>query len=286
MNRLNFINTSVNESFDRLGYAVIDLLNRNDVPALRKKALSWRSGVSHHFYTSFWSEDPNYRLQVDQFIKETIWPRAQQIFSNFRPVLGDLLVKRPSLFRHFPLHQDWTFVDESNFTSIYIWMPLQDVDVRNGCLHVVPGSHQILDKVRGPNINPTYEKYSSKLSEFLVPVPLKAGQAVVFSQALLHSSPPNRSFLKRVAMGLLVIPEEAKLIHCHYDVNRRRVDQYDVTPEFYQNYSNGKNFKAMLQSSQFESPSLKPASTSVTVNMDVMSENEVLERIRNIYGTV
>jgi hypothetical protein len=103
------------------------------------------------------------------------------------------------------LHQDYPYwvdsVDdlERIMTTMLL---LDDSDLANGCLKVVPGSHrwgvQPGKDVRGFGkfeIDP--ERFDTSL---LVPVELAAGDLVMFGPLLVHCSEPNRSDADRRAL--------------------------------------------------------------------------------------
>jgi ectoine hydroxylase-related dioxygenase (phytanoyl-CoA dioxygenase family) len=101
----------------------------------------------------------------------------------------------------YPWHQDWNccwraHTDELITCFIY----LDDADEHNGCLQVVPGSHQ------GKRIYPFrpgghFEVEPSAVDpDRIVPVPLRAGEMIFFDSYLLHYSDLNRSPLPRRAI--------------------------------------------------------------------------------------
>jgi hypothetical protein len=91
----------------------------------------------------------------------------------------------------FPWHQDSGYLDITP-TPVTVWVALDDVDERNGCVWVVPGSQ------RGGLLR--HEKPSRESWHLTVPVagdgipvPLRAGEAVAFSAYTLHRSLLNRT---------------------------------------------------------------------------------------------
>ena len=71
------------------------------------------------------------------------------------------------------------------------WIPLVDVDERNGCLHMLPGGHlhaQPYDRQWEPG------RSTAELTGLVpVPIPMQVGDALLIHQHLPHVSPPNRS---------------------------------------------------------------------------------------------
>lgn len=97
----------------------------------------------------------------------------------------------------FPWHQDCGYQDIVP-TPVTVWVALDDVDERNGCVWLVPGSHR--DGLRD------HRKVSLDSWHLTLPVdgdgvaaPLRAGEAVAFTGYTLHRSLANRSALPRRA---------------------------------------------------------------------------------------
>ena len=92
------------------------------------------------------------------------------------------------------IHQDFTYV-QGSMNSIVLWIPFQEITEDIGPLQVLPGSHK--DGVLDSNKN----KISD--SEFLS-VPMNIGQALFFSQFLVHRSGKNRSDKIRFSLQIRI----------------------------------------------------------------------------------
>lgn len=96
-------------------------------------------------------------------------------------------------------HQDEAHIPTRDRSLIGVWIALDDATVDNGCLWVIPGSHQpgVLHPVRShgdPRFDGTPEAHGFDHHEAdAVPVELPAGSAVIFDGYLLHRSLPNSS---------------------------------------------------------------------------------------------
>src|SRR5262249_5199970 len=86
-------------------------------------------------------------------------------------------------------HQDASF-NPMDSRCVVVWTAIADAVVENGCMWFIPGSHRLgaLEYREPGHEVPDAEAYGPKL-----PIELKAGQAALFSDLLLHSSPANRS---------------------------------------------------------------------------------------------
>ncbi len=109
----------------------------------------------------------------------------------------------------YPWHTDYSY-NASSSNSIVFWIPLQDVDLVNGALHIIPGSHNFKSKVR-LNERAITAKMSSayfsieNIDEALkeageIRCPLPLGKGVVFSSRLIHKSGVNQSNATRFAL--------------------------------------------------------------------------------------
>jgi hypothetical protein len=116
----------------------------------------------------------------------------------------------------YPWHQDWNccwraHTDELITCFIY----LDDADAVNGCLQVIPGSHEgkrIYPFKPGDRfeIDPAYVD-----KDKIVPVPLKAGEMIFFDSYLLHYSDLNRSQTPRRAIIYTYNPARLGKINEH-----------------------------------------------------------------------
>ncbi|HWS70635.1 MAG TPA: phytanoyl-CoA dioxygenase family protein, partial [Thermoanaerobaculia bacterium] len=180
------------------------------------------------FAASIMSGDLPYRRRVSAAIAAMIGTRVDELLCDYRIAFCNYAVKDAGLDGGtVELHQDWTFVDESRHESIGVWCPLIDVDPENGCLHVVAGSQRFRRGPRGLfNTLPVIRE------DLLRPLPLKAGEAVLFSPRLFHTSPPNRSRATRIAACAVLVPSQSRLWYVHA-VGEGDFEIFEVDDDFY-----------------------------------------------------
>jgi phytanoyl-CoA hydroxylase len=95
-------------------------------------------------------------------------------------------------------HQDYHYIHNDPNTLIGVWIAMEDVDIENGCLWVVPASHKMGLLTHGEVRNMKEhdplmgEAYGVDLIQE-VPVELKKGDIIIFHNLLVHSSLSNRS---------------------------------------------------------------------------------------------
>jgi ectoine hydroxylase-related dioxygenase (phytanoyl-CoA dioxygenase family) len=93
-------------------------------------------------------------------------------------------------------HQDQAFLRVQPGTCVAAWMALERSDEENGCMRLVPGSHQL------PFLCPSYNDGSEYLTTLTVRVPesvqpepviMEAGDVLVFNGLMIHGSKTNTS---------------------------------------------------------------------------------------------
>lgn len=152
-------------------------------------------------------------------------------FRDIRPLGGTFIAKAFDENNLLHPHQDWNIVDECRYRSFTVWVPLQDVDDRNGAMYVLPGSHEWIRGYRHITIPCVYGKVYGLAWKHCVPVYMKAGEALVFDHALVHASMPNRTAEVRVAATHSIIsgPGDMRI----YLNNNGTVEEYACHPEYY-----------------------------------------------------
>ncbi|MEN9935626.1 MAG: hypothetical protein RLZZ387_2205 [Chloroflexota bacterium] len=114
----------------------------------------------------------------------------------------------------YPWHQDWVCCWQAHTDAlITAFVYLDDADATNGCLQVIPGSHlgrPILPFRPGSRfeVDPTSVDQSRAL-----PVPLRAGEMILFDPYLLHYSDMNRSRSPRRAIIYTYYPASQGVIN-------------------------------------------------------------------------
>lgn len=94
-------------------------------------------------------------------------------------------------------HQDEDFIPTRDRSLIGAWIALDDATIENGCLWIIPGSHQhgILWEMQAqtnPNFDCADEAVGFPYSDAdAIPAEVKAGSIVFFNGYTLHRSLPN-----------------------------------------------------------------------------------------------
>lgn len=168
-----------------------------------------------------------------------LWDEViDDIFVDHQVVFSAFVVKHPGDRSGMAPHDDRSFVDDRTARSATAWIPLVDTgpEEDNGWIGVVPRSHRAAPGLGGTAIAEWFVPYRSVFAEHLVPVPVRAGGAVVWDSRVIHGSPPNRSLVDRPALVVALAPTDAPLVHVR-GTSRRGRDIYRVDQEFHLEHS-------------------------------------------------
>ena len=107
-----------------------------------------------------------------------------------------MLYFKPAGARGQALHQDNAYLRAQPSTCVAAWLALDDCDEENGCMRVIPGSHE------WPLLCAVKADTSQSFTDVTVPIPddkparpiyMKAGDMMFFNGQLVHGSLPNMS---------------------------------------------------------------------------------------------
>lgn len=200
-----------NKALADKGYAVFPFLKPEVVEQLSSYYLEFQKEEPSHFYSSTHSADMNFRKKTSDFIREVLSPLVAEVLKDYQLLGGAYVVKPAHGKGILQPHQDWNLVDESKSRSYNLWIPLVDVDVNNGAVFVLSGSHARLKTYRGPGIPSAFKEVEQHIWQKLVPLPMKAGEALFYDHALLHGSPANTSDRVRIGIVCGVIPRDCAM---------------------------------------------------------------------------
>ncbi|TDG00827.1 phytanoyl-CoA dioxygenase family protein [Paenibacillus piri] len=101
-----------------------------------------------------------------------------------------MLVKPPEKGAAFPLHQDYPYFPHANHSMLAASVHMDDSDMENGCLCVIPESHK-----NGPlpHVGRWYLDHREYPLTSAMPCPANAGDVLFFNYLTIHGSDINRS---------------------------------------------------------------------------------------------
>ena len=215
-----FYDSALAEKFYQNGYLILpdflDATSLEDLKSLYKRHLPGLNMHDKGIYSNLEENPKTTNKNIEASIYQAFDRSLNAIFKNYKIYGGSFLIKGYGSNTQTELHQDWSAVDESRFPAFSVWIPLQDVDEKSGCLTVVSGSNHWKRTVRGINFPSIYIPMEGVASEYVINLPVKAGTAVVFAMNVFHGSRLNLQGVPRPAMHLALTHKGAQLIHYLY----------------------------------------------------------------------
>ncbi|MEM8737843.1 MAG: phytanoyl-CoA dioxygenase family protein [Planctomycetota bacterium] len=131
----------------------------------------------------------------------------------------------------FSYHQDNNYTPhDPAMGSLNIWVALVDMTPENGCLEVIPRSHLggQLPSVTAPEGHQVLEVDT----ETLVPIRMRAGDAIAFTRWTVHGSGQNQTEQPRVAYALQYHRDDVNWYDKDQDVwkNLLETSRHDTAP--------------------------------------------------------
>jgi ectoine hydroxylase-related dioxygenase (phytanoyl-CoA dioxygenase family) len=249
-----FNDPALEADFKKNGYVIVSFIDDKAVSSLtddyfrtldesggrlgpEDEKYSSKEAITYDF--TFIDKNIDYKEKVFDLITSVFEKHTSKFLDNYKPIIANFIRKKTD-GGEVPLHQNWAFVDELKCTSVSIWCPLVDSNKENGTLEVVPGSHKRYGQTRGPMIKSELVDIKDEIIDrFMVPLEVKAGQAVILDDSIVHYSSPNQTKGLRLAIQLIMMPEEETSIHYHMDLSkdRKKVEVLSVDKDFYMSFN-------------------------------------------------
>lgn len=119
------------------------------------------------------------------------------------------IFKQPRIGGEVRWHQDASYLLTQPPAVIGMWLALEDASEENGCLWMAPGGHRTplrevyaVDWTTRKGTLTTLDDTPWPTADEAVPLPVRAGSLVVFSDLMPHYSSVNRSAVSRQAFTL------------------------------------------------------------------------------------
>lgn len=221
------------------GFVILDFLSSDELQTLNNFYLVKHPETVNGFYTSTFAKDTEYRKEVDSAIQAQMKRNLENYFFDYKIHCGSFIVKGADEKSVLKMHQDMTLVDESIYTGINIWIPLIDLTTENGAIEVLPRSHRLFKTFRGASLPDIYDGIENSVYKVMQPFYLKAGQAIVFDQSIIHYSPANKSDKVRPVINTFITHKDATIQICYWDKNsRNEIELFNQAPDFMVNFQN------------------------------------------------
>ncbi len=234
-----FLNADIQHSFEESGFVKLPLLEDQEVQHLVKFAdevlhqprpvIGFAEKLS--YYISIFDNNADHKLTVNNLIGQLVQSKLSNILVDYETFYSNFMIKYPNN-GFLECHQDFNLVDESIYTAFNLWCPLIDTHEQNGGLSFIPGSHKITNLYRGPNMPFSFTTYNDQLIKKGIPLPVKAGECVIFDHKTIHFSTPNQSNQIRYAVQSVLKPMGAESLLYLYDSHREQAIAKKITTQF------------------------------------------------------
>lgn len=218
------------------GFVKFQLFNKSDLSEIKKfyENIKQKHNIEKNrlFHTTLNTSNNEIIDSVHSFINEYFQKKLILHVENLNFTLAGFLVKEPGKNSAVTIHQDWNYVDENKFSSYSFWVTLEDTNILNGCMQFIPGSHKFYQSLRvSPNLPDYFYGFKEKAADFLVDVPSKAGECVMFNQGIIHASRRNYSKKTRVAIILGAYPKQSDLLHYYLQKGEdlKKIEKYKIS---------------------------------------------------------
>jgi hypothetical protein len=215
-----FADPARQEEFARRGMTVVRLLEPDQAAALREAiAETPRDSNGEPFEDcldqSFFASDAEYRKSVDALGRAAVEAPFLALLRGYRLAASGAMIKLPG-GSAMSIHRDRNVVDDPRAVIVNAWCPLVDMEDRFGNLALLPGSHR-LGNIETSGVPRFYEAYGEQLKPLCVSFPLKAGEAVLFDNRVLHWSHPNARAAARPVLRSMAIPAQNRIVFYQLD---------------------------------------------------------------------
>ena len=235
-----FKDSAFSDTLQESGVTVQPFLSMEQVKALRgiyEQRHQLEDADGGMFY-SVYSQDLAYRQEVDREIRAVLQPTLDAWFVDYKNVVNSFVVKLPGKASEFDIHQDTTALDEFKHSPLSVWIPLWDVEPENGAMCVVPGTQGLFSPYRGISFPFPFADAKEEVRAYMEPVPVRAGETVLFDPRILHNSLPNTSKAPRVALICGIFPSEATFNICFKETPGADIEIYEQADDFLIKYPN------------------------------------------------
>lgn len=141
-------------------------------------------------------------------------------------------INPPNAINSCKPHQDPAYVDETRTYSVIAWIPLEDIQKDNGCLHILPKSHLWGNDKRSISMDWAFEKFSLEFWNYLQPIITQKGDIVIFDAALIHGTNINTTNKNRVAINIPLLPRNEQMI-TFTATSKNLGNKYEIDADYY-----------------------------------------------------
>ncbi len=235
-----FSDPKLQEEFHENGFVIVPFVSSQQIEQLFEVYKSCYPDGVEGFFTTTFANNVDHREKVNQSIREICIKQIENLFVNYKILFSSFIVKAPGENSRLIMHQDMTLVDEKIYSGTNIWCPMVDLTETNGAIEVLPKSHRFYETYRGSSIPDIYDNVKDEVASLMQPCYLKAGEAIIFDQSIIHNSPPNLSDKERPTINTFVAHEDARIKICYWDKENfgENIEIFEQEDDFLEKFEN------------------------------------------------
>jgi hypothetical protein len=190
-----FKDSEMQKLFEKQGFVIVHILDNKEINKLLELFKNSHKEIAKSGMVLGGLEDNiSFKKEVSHNIINIIEKKLNNIFTNYVIQSSSFVYKAVDKKNEFLPHQDWTMVNEDRYVSANCWVPLVDINKDNGAVCVLPGSHFLNHPIhRSHSFGYYFDEHRDIVHKYLVPIFLKAGEAIILNHSLIHYSLPNYS---------------------------------------------------------------------------------------------
>lgn len=237
---MTFKDSKLQQQLEDEGVVKVPFLNSKQVEDIqhfiKKKTTVLQLAEEQGFMSGVAINDKKEKFKIDEKVRELLDPICSTYLNDYEALVYTVLAKAPTEHSQLDIHQDWSLVDEEKHYSLSLWIPLIDTNIENGTVHVVRGSHKEFNNIRGGSIPSIFHgQLSENLMSRMEPIEVKAGEALLFNQRLVHYSPINQTSTTRISLISSIIPKESDAF-LYYREKPDTTEVYKMSRTFFLEY--------------------------------------------------
>ncbi len=291
-----FNNQYYEDFFNEFGYIRHDFLSQGEIDGLSDVFLNYLKmngdvidfAKNLGYYISVFDSNLEKRKYINSVLKEIFSNKVEDLLNGYKILYGNFMYKEAG-GKEIEVHQDFSFVDEKKYTAFNLWIPLQDTSPFNGGFHLIESSNKLFNSYRSSTIPHNLTHYNEAFKKLMKPIDVKAGEGLLFDHRLFHYSTPNQSDKIRIAVQMVLIPEDATPVMYYYrpESDKNNLEVYEITEDFLLTknlWSNPSESLKLIGKTPYEKiPDAKTILKQLNADSSVISP---LQRIKNFFQYV
>jgi phytanoyl-CoA dioxygenase PhyH len=196
-----FVDDELDAAYRQDGYVVVRLMESEqaaEIDAAARRHLP--RDLPPHENVTFISYGQPELQWIDDLVGRAVDEALVPLLDDMRRFHPSLIVK-PAGERPVPPHVHPIFTLEQAASTVFCWCALEDTDESNGAIQVLPGSHKLFEIMPMYGQVPYFLPCFDQIAERMETLNLRAGEAVLFDESLIHGSVANPSARNRIALA-------------------------------------------------------------------------------------